>query len=307
MPRPPARSKSLKHRSSQPPSDGRVLAYRALRFILEDGHSLDEALREGAGLAPRERAFAHTLVASTLRRLGEIDVLIARFLKEPFAGLAPDARALLRLGTTQSLILKTPAHAAVAATVDVAKAEADTAKFLAEYYGGGVNYRGLMGLGPVAKVIETLKLYEAAGVTDLCIRIAGTDQVAQMETFVRDVAPVIYAKCGVCHRPGGSGPFSLLTYAEARQHARQIATVTQRGYMPPYLADAHVSGPFMNQPRLTDAELRRAPLDGVVHFRLSPITRLLVAESAAVLARLGTADQHTAVVVDPDRLAAAGR
>ena len=51
-----------------------------------------------------------------------------------------------------------------------------------------------MGLGPVAQVIETLKLYEAAGVTDLCIRIAGTDQVAQMETFVRDVAPAFTQK-----------------------------------------------------------------------------------------------------------------
>ena len=72
---------------------------------------------------------------------------------------------------------------------DVAKAEADTRKFLQEYYGGGVNYRGLMGLGPAAKVVETLKLYEAAGVTDLCVRFAGTDQIAQLEQFIRDVAP----------------------------------------------------------------------------------------------------------------------
>ncbi len=72
---------------------------------------------------------------------------------------------------------------------DVAKAEADTQKFLQEYYGGGVNFRGLMGLGPAAKVIETLKLYEAAGVTDLCIRFAGTDQVEQFEQFIADVAP----------------------------------------------------------------------------------------------------------------------
>ncbi|MSP98852.1 MAG: LLM class flavin-dependent oxidoreductase [Betaproteobacteria bacterium] len=72
---------------------------------------------------------------------------------------------------------------------DVARAEADTQKFLQEYYGGGINFRGLMGLGPAARVIETLKLYEAAGVTDLCIRFAGTDQVAQFEQFIRDVAP----------------------------------------------------------------------------------------------------------------------
>ncbi len=76
---------------------------------------------------------------------------------------------------------------------DVAKAEADTQKFLQEYYGGGVNYRGLMGLGPAAKVVETLKLYEAAGVTDLCVRFAGTDQIAQLEQFIRDVAPAFVA------------------------------------------------------------------------------------------------------------------
>jgi alkanesulfonate monooxygenase SsuD/methylene tetrahydromethanopterin reductase-like flavin-dependent oxidoreductase (luciferase family) len=72
---------------------------------------------------------------------------------------------------------------------DVAKAEADTQKFLQQYYGGGVNYRGLMGLGPAARVVETLKRYEAAGVTDLCVRFAGTDQIAQLGQFIHDVAP----------------------------------------------------------------------------------------------------------------------
>jgi alkanesulfonate monooxygenase SsuD/methylene tetrahydromethanopterin reductase-like flavin-dependent oxidoreductase (luciferase family) len=72
---------------------------------------------------------------------------------------------------------------------DAVNAEARTRKFLQEYYGGDVNYRGLMGLGPAGKVIETLKLYEAAGVTDLCVRFAGTDQIAQLGQFIRDVAP----------------------------------------------------------------------------------------------------------------------
>ena len=109
-----------------------------------------------------------------------------------------------------------------------------------------------------ARVIGLAAALSVAGVVLLGATAAGHAQPPTARpdvTFARDVAPVIYAKCGVCHRPGGSGPFSLLTYADARQHARQIATVTQRGYMPPYLADAHVSGPFMNQPRLTDAEL----------------------------------------------------
>ena len=76
---------------------------------------------------------------------------------------------------------------------DAARAEADTRKFLEEYYGGGVNYRGLMGLGPATQVIDTLKRYEAAGVTDLCVRFAGADQVAQLEQFIRAVAPAFAA------------------------------------------------------------------------------------------------------------------
>jgi alkanesulfonate monooxygenase SsuD/methylene tetrahydromethanopterin reductase-like flavin-dependent oxidoreductase (luciferase family) len=76
---------------------------------------------------------------------------------------------------------------------DAAQAEAVTSEFLRTYYGGGVNFRGLMGLGPPGQVIETLKRYEAAGVTDLCIRFAGTDQLAQLERFVRDVAPAFRA------------------------------------------------------------------------------------------------------------------
>ena len=72
---------------------------------------------------------------------------------------------------------------------DVAAAERETRAFLERYYGGGVSFRGLMGLGPAAAVIDVLKRYEAAGVTDLCIRFAGEDQVAQLEQFIADVLP----------------------------------------------------------------------------------------------------------------------
>ena len=72
---------------------------------------------------------------------------------------------------------------------DAAKAEAVTADFLKKYYGGGVNFRGLMGLGTPDQVIDALRRYEAAGVTDLCIRFAGTDQLQQLERFIEDVKP----------------------------------------------------------------------------------------------------------------------
>jgi alkanesulfonate monooxygenase SsuD/methylene tetrahydromethanopterin reductase-like flavin-dependent oxidoreductase (luciferase family) len=74
---------------------------------------------------------------------------------------------------------------------DVAAAERVTDAFLATYYGGstGAHQRGLMGLGPADVVIAMLKHYEAAGVTDMCIRFSGEDQRQQLERFTREVLP----------------------------------------------------------------------------------------------------------------------
>jgi mono/diheme cytochrome c family protein len=46
-------------------------------------------------------------------------------------------------------------------------------------------------------------------------------------TFNRDIAPILYRSCALCHRPGESAPFSLLTYADAKSHAHQIAAGTK--------------------------------------------------------------------------------
>ena len=78
---------------------------------------------------------------------------------------------------------------------------------------------------------------------------------ADTVTFSKDIAPVVFAKCGTCHHPGGSAPFSLLSYAAARPHASQIATVTKTGFMPPWKAEAGVGGDFVGQEHLTDTEL----------------------------------------------------
>ncbi|HEV8616191.1 MAG TPA: LLM class flavin-dependent oxidoreductase [Methylomirabilota bacterium] len=70
-------------------------------------------------------------------------------------------------------------------------AERVTAEFLATYYGGGVHSRGTMGLGPAEVVIAALRRYAAAGVSDLCIRFAGDDQLAQLERFTAEVLPAL--------------------------------------------------------------------------------------------------------------------
>jgi len=70
-------------------------------------------------------------------------------------------------------------------------AERVTAEFLATYYGGGVHQRGTMGLGPAGEVVAALRRYAAAGVTDLCIRFVGDDQLAQLERFTTEVLPAL--------------------------------------------------------------------------------------------------------------------
>ena len=73
-------------------------------------------------------------------------------------------------------------------------------------------------------------------------------------TFSREIAPLVFDKCAACHRPGGAAPFSLLTYAEVRQRASQIAAVTESRFMPPWKADS-AAGDFVGQKRLNDQEV----------------------------------------------------
>ena len=73
-------------------------------------------------------------------------------------------------------------------------------------------------------------------------------------TFNRDVAPLLYAHCSTCHRPQGSGPFNLLTYADTRKRASQIADVTASGFMPPWLPEPG-HGEFAGARRLTADEI----------------------------------------------------
>ena len=54
-------------------------------------------------------------------------------------------------------------------------------------------------------------------------------------TFTKDIAPILYANCVTCHRPGQVAPFSLLTYADAKKNADDIAGATSERKMPPWM------------------------------------------------------------------------
>lgn len=53
-------------------------------------------------------------------------------------------------------------------------------------------------------------------------------------TFTKDVAPIVWANCVTCHRPGEVAPFPLTSYKEVKKHVSQIADVTESKYMPPW-------------------------------------------------------------------------
>ncbi len=85
---------------------------------------LDEAMdRDAGGLEPRDRAFAHALAATVLRRHGEIDAAIAPFVSKPLPRSAGPAHEILALGVAQLHYLNGEAHAAIDLSVELAKAD----------------------------------------------------------------------------------------------------------------------------------------------------------------------------------------
>ena len=73
-------------------------------------------------------------------------------------------------------------------------------------------------------------------------------------TFSRDVAPILYAKCVSCHRPGEVAPMSLITFKDVRPWARAIREKVAARVMPPWHADSRY-GKFRNDLSLPQREI----------------------------------------------------
>src|SRR3984957_13459901 len=56
----------------------------------------------------------------------------------------------------------------------------------------------------------------------------GDSKATSSLTYTRDIAPILFRSCAPCHRPGEAAPFSLLTYEDAKSHARLIEELTKR-------------------------------------------------------------------------------
>lgn len=73
-------------------------------------------------------------------------------------------------------------------------------------------------------------------------------------TFHEHVTPILQRHCQECHRAGGQGPFSLVTYDDVAAQAEMINEVVSDQRMPPWYA--HRRHSYVNQRGLTAAERR---------------------------------------------------
>ena len=97
-------------------------------------------------------------------------------------------------------------------------------------------------------------------------------------TFSEHVAPIVFANCTSCHRPGEAAPFSLMSYRDARPLAKAIASATASHAMPPWKAGPS-DYPFANARQLTGdqiATIQRWVADGALEgdpARMPPLPR----------------------------------
>ncbi|MEQ1633902.1 MAG: cytochrome c, partial [Planctomycetota bacterium] len=74
----------------------------------------------------------------------------------------------------------------------------------------------------------------------------------EVPTFTRDVAPIVFARCAPCHRPGEVAPFSLLSFADVKKRSATIREVVEDRFMPPW-HPVEGFGTFRNSLRLSDS------------------------------------------------------
>src|SRR5438477_12454339 len=96
-----------------------------------------------------------------------------------------------------------------------------------------------MGPGTVTRVRAILGIALGLGSIAGCRDVRSPEPMrgSNRVTYSTDVAPIVRKYCISCHHPGGSAPFSMIRYEEVKEHAREIATVTQSRFMPPWLPE----------------------------------------------------------------------
>src|SRR5439155_4119701 len=74
-------------------------------------------------------------------------------------------------------------------------------------------------------------------------------------TFTKDVAPIVFNKCTMCHRTGEVAPMTFLSYEDVRPWAKAIREKVRTRDMPPWGADPERSLPMRNDRSLTQKQI----------------------------------------------------
>ncbi len=102
-----------------------------------------------------------------------------------------------------------------------------------------------------AELLTATILFSSLVAVSFAERKPASPQTPSRVTFSHDIAAIVFRSCAPCHHAGEAGPFPLLTYGDVKSHARQIADVTSKRLMPPWLPsqdglrledDSHLSG-----------------------------------------------------------------
>lgn len=97
----------------------RQMAVRVLAAVLRDRHPFDEAFDQIGSeeryktLEPRDRAFAHLMVLTALRRAGQLRAMIANFIEKKLPKKRGHLDEILLTAAAQLVFLKTPPHAVI--------------------------------------------------------------------------------------------------------------------------------------------------------------------------------------------------
>ncbi len=98
----------------------------------------------------------------------------------------------------------------------------------------------------IAVVLSSLLLAAACG---------SSDSIPSNVTYTEQVANIIHTNCTICHRPGGTAHFSIVTYADARKYGGATAYVVKERIMPPWPADPHYTQ-FAGQRIMSDRDIK---------------------------------------------------
>jgi mono/diheme cytochrome c family protein len=96
-------------------------------------------------------------------------------------------------------------------------------------------------------------VFWAAWLAGLSGAASGHDVITTKITFDREIIRIVYARCAICHRDGGSA-FSLTSYSEARPWAKAIQEEVLERRMPPWGA-VKGFGEFRDDQALTPEQI----------------------------------------------------